>query len=338
MNIRHAHLNYLLLCILSTFIAACNNDVFIDDRKPSAEELTLDGDGATASLSFQTDHLNGLKIKTPYDFAHHVYYSADGKVIRESSGYTAPFIDSDDSYDIPRYIEITTEEDMRLKVELKGNEIILTVIDNPYGINMTGYIELEYGYKIDEISFSINPGQPTLYRITDITYDADSPIDFETRSITSPVLTYTNGTPNPTYMKVTPGKNRPMQVMFEIKRHSIKFTDDMPEVEIPTYPLIDETDGLYAPGCHGVKVVFSDTAIKMDPLDPKFNMTYSSEVAPYSTKQAILSTDYGMARAYGIIHAVNTLSGKEIDIKFTVSVLQPFWFDLKWKDLPYGAE
>ena len=338
MNIVHAPFKFLLLCALSTVIAACNDDVFIDDTKPSAEKLTLDGSGATASLTFQTDLLTALNVNTPYDFTHQVYYSADGRVVRESEGYTIPIIDRTASYIQTKYVEVTTEDDLSFKVELNGNEITLTELDNPYGISMTGHIELEYEYKIDDITFSISPAQPSLYRITDITYNSDRGIDFETRSITSPVLTYINSTPNTSYTKVTPGKNRPMQVLFNIDKRSIEFTEEMPEVEIPTYPLIDEVDGIYMPGFHGIKVRFSTETIKMDPLDPEFNKTYSTEVEPYSSKQAILRTDFGIARAYGNIRAVNTLSGREIDIAFTVGVSQPFLFNLKWIDIPYEEE
>ena len=131
MNIVHAPFKFLLLCALSTVIAACNDDVFIDDTKPSAEKLTLDGSGATASLTFQTDLLTALNVNTPYDFTHQVYYSADGKVVRESEGYTIPIIDRTASYIQTKYVEVTTEDDLSFKVELNGNEITLTELDNP---------------------------------------------------------------------------------------------------------------------------------------------------------------------------------------------------------------
>lgn len=149
MNIRHAHFKYLLLCILSTVIAACNDDVFIDDKKPSTEELTLEGAGASASLTYQTDNLNCLNINTPYDYTHQVYYNAEGEIILENNGYSTPIIDRTASYVQPKYVEITTEEELSFKVELNGNTITLTELDNPYDINLAGYIELEYDYKRD---------------------------------------------------------------------------------------------------------------------------------------------------------------------------------------------
>lgn len=158
---------------------SCNNDIFIDDITPGETEVTIDGDGGTASVRFEPKALQHISIDTYGSPSDITYYDHSGNIIESDSPVS----------DVARinYTGRSFIFDIYIKKD------ILTFISTERAggsSSMIVPVRLDYGFTVEFIDVYVTPGQPA--EISHFSYDMSDLRAIPLTEIKRSATTFTN--------------------------------------------------------------------------------------------------------------------------------------------------
>lgn len=136
---------FILSSIITIALSSCNNDIFVDEINIDQDEIVIDGDGGTATITIPTSNLKRYGFYL-YEGENFTYYDADGKVMTDYAGRA----------DIARinYSGVWLNFD----VYRDKNKLTFTSTENA-GNTSTFTLFLDYGYTVKRMKLKINAGQ-----------------------------------------------------------------------------------------------------------------------------------------------------------------------------------
>ncbi len=319
--------NILIIISLLISLTGCNNEVFVDDYKPSETEFTFGGNGGSGSFSFQTDALDQLSISCN-DRLTILRIGYDGETIDETYGYGAEWDSSVKTIEIQAgkdsYMRLTRVQSDRLDIECNGN------IRNHYIIID---VKMYYSYKTDEVRITWaenrNPTFEAEYTLTAISYDKESVTCNADPWIQDASTTFHNNTAKPMECTILYDNYNFGLVKFTLinTQHYIKLAENQPSVSIPTVA----DNGI--PGFYGKFAPFSTTTKRTFPMYMPGH-TESTVVEPMCAMRADVLTYRHVLSAYCYVTLENSETKETEQVECRVQVFQPYNITVKWSDVP----
>jgi hypothetical protein len=168
----------LSLPLLMLALTACNGDLFVERTALSTTEVTLDGDGGVATVSFQPKGLQSMLLD-PYSTSTYITYF-DGNGISIDPSRTADI----------RRINYTSTSNL-FDIYVEGNRLRIESTENTYtGNGRIHTLRLSYGYATESITITLNPGQPM--RFVGAEFGLDSITTVEQARSSKQTITYGN--------------------------------------------------------------------------------------------------------------------------------------------------
>ena len=187
--------------MLVALLAACNNDIFIDDTRLEETEATIDGDGGKHTFRIKSKGLREIWLDAyPYNGAFE-YYNRKGE-------YISPESPASQVARIRCYAV-----DFEFNIYLDGNN--LTIISTENSLNRddtTVVIRLEYKDSSQSIYVTITPGKPmeftgVVYKFNEAENNGYSSSTFATN--------YNNSTDSELHVKVCPYSSAQSSILLQ---------------------------------------------------------------------------------------------------------------------------
>ena len=137
------------LTALASILSACNNDIFVEDTRPSEKEIVLEGDGGIHTLTIQEKGLQKIALDIYGNSNNSItYYDKNGNIIPPETPVS----------EIARinYTNIYIIFD----ILLEGNSMTLHCTELTAGNEWDVPIILDYGYCLEYINVKIQTGRP----------------------------------------------------------------------------------------------------------------------------------------------------------------------------------
>lgn len=334
----------LLIPLFALFLSGCNNDIFIDDAAPSDRDFTIHA-GEGKEITYSTDFLRSIRLElSSFEYDWTIY--ADYGYSNTYDGRSWLYI-MDKSSSLPAVTRATAVTDL-IQVEYlqpAEGKLKINLLGNTSGENITGRIVLTYSYKEEIIGFTLMREETKgAYIVSGLTYGEEFRDEFS--DIKRTLMTVNNNSDKTITQSLCPADYCDIRVMFEtpaLKNFMLDPEEAFPEVEIPTF-LSSGTDGVISGALHGIKAVYSTDQVILKPLDSglindkSFYTSYPVEIAPHSAAAAEISLSYIIITANATLHICNSTTGERHDLPTTVRVIQPFFYNFIWKDVPVDIQ
>lgn len=232
LQLTHNRLLSLVAVVVSTLLAACNNDIFVD-RIPDIEtDFTLDGDGGSHSVAYQSTGIAECFFSNDVDYDTWVLrYDSEGNTLDNDAPFSSA---ARIIYGSPRFsVEIVPESD----------RLIFNAMGNTYDFPLTIHLTLWYDYAYKLVDFTLTPGQPM--EISSVNY-----ISTHVSTVTSfeslPDEVVTNGGMTPLTVEITPYANCKCSARLDADHWATGITGTVPlptvQGNIWTNQLTDDVD------------------------------------------------------------------------------------------------
>lgn len=299
---------HIAACLLMLWGACgCNSDVFVDNIQPSVSNLSLDGNGESATISFQSSDWNIWSIQTFSNGFRHIYkvYNENGNL--EMTDYN-PYLKG--------LGKIECDENMTSFTIERSNskQIKITANENLRSSDFPFVIVAGNDYESQEIHVSISPSDRYVFNRISYSLDSyshDMPLE-EKNS-----MTINNNGNNPLLLHPMP---------YQGEHHIVTFASDSPEafqllgeqpieIEIPTL-----NDGVLSMS-HD-KAVYSPYPQKL-PLP--FDNTVEKEISvpPHSSQFITLWLEYECFETAFTLYAIHPKTKKQRIITGTLKSKMP---------------
>ena len=270
---------FAITIIASLPLAACNNDIFVEDSAPSANEVVIDGDGGIATVTYKEKDLKHIYIgSTDISTSYVKYYDKRGE---EVDG-TWP---SDD-------LSLIHYESMWITfdVAIKDGVLSFYSTENSSETEQEIFVSLDYGYVMETINVTLLPGEPM--RMTSLVF-VDNRLDVTPISkIESEAQTMRNNSPVTQHIEFKPFHNKEGVALLDPENfmaNNLKV-----EVVLPAY--------------NGNKWIIEGGERCWMRLGE--DLTVSVEVPPYTTVRAVCGVEYSSATVPFFVHFINPVSGR----------------------------
>lgn len=296
---------YILLLLTLLGSAACNNDIFIDGPElPWESNVTVEGDGGSASFRFSTKSLESIELQVSSD-------PKGRSVYLDAKGDTLP-----DGKDISRIAKIVYDNGCdRMEVILQKGNLKFISIENPTAIKQA-VLEFLYSYGNKFIYVDLTPGRPMEFiePWSDCELDIISSERFKTFS-----QTFNNDSPEEKIVDLYPFWN----AHAVTSTHPTDFYDWANETEVsmivPAYENGEWTVSLLANTLPYTTASFS----RPDIFNP-----VPLTVAPNSSITAIVTVFYSKASLTGTLLYRVPLSERIFPVCYSASTSYPISYTI----------
>lgn len=181
----------LLIFAIILTLCACNDDIFLDHPiKPSVDEITIDGDGGTASFTFCPENLKSVFLDT------------DGSVT-----------------EIDRSEFVYSQLFNSVKIKINGNCLNVESIGNASGQDISYYLTFDYGFVSESVKINILAGK--LPVVSEVRYDTDRFQLNVTPVIRHQRLAYSNNSDSPIAIDINPLRNSKSTALVKLDEWDI---------------------------------------------------------------------------------------------------------------------
>ena len=277
--------------IASLPLAACNNDIFVEDSSPSANEVVIDGDGGIATVTYKEKDLKHIDIGSSTDAGNSYieYYNKTG----EKVDGTWPSAD----------LSLIHYESMWITfdVAIKDNVLSLYSTENSSETEQEIFVSLDYGYVVETINVTLLPGEPM--RMTSLVF-VDNRLDvIPISKIESEAQTMRNNSQVTQHLEFKPYRDKKGVALLDPEDFWANHLEV--EVALPAY-----TDGKWViEGGERCWMRLGERLTYMPKHTPK-DLTVSVEVPPYTTVRAVCGVEYSSATVPFFVHFINPVSGR----------------------------
>lgn len=292
------------LCLLLGFYG-CNSDVFIDDFQPSASDVSLDGNGDSMTIQFQSGNWDWLDVYSVYSDGSYKVYDAEGNLVQ--NGQTTQLQGLGKIVCKAGMAAFTVERTQPKELKIMVEEHVGTA---PFEF----MIMASNNYETKTINVSISPSER--YVIDHITYSLDAYYYDDQQLEQSKHLTVNNSGEFPVIYYLSPYKDT---------HRVVKFTSDNPEA----FQILASDLTVEIPSMNGDNLVMSGEQAKYIsdrqelPLPFPDNEQKKVTFPPYSHQRVTLWLGYEWFETNFILYATHPKTGKQRMITGTLQSKMP---------------
>lgn len=281
---------FAITILASLPLAACNNDIFVEDSSPSANKVVIDGDGGIATVTYKEKDLKHIYIgSTDISTSYVKYYDKRGE---EVDG-TWP---SDD-------LSLIHYESMWITfdVAIKDGVLSFYSTENSSETEQEIFVSLDYEYVVETINVTLLPGEPM--RMTSLVF-VDNRLDVTPISkIESEARTLRNNSPITQHIEFKPYYGKEGVALLDPENFMANSLEV--EVKLPAY----KGGKWIIEGGERCWMRLGEKHTYVPENTPK-DLTVSVEVPPYTTVRAICGVEYSSATVPFFVHFINPVSGR----------------------------
>lgn len=294
-----------LTAILSSFLllliaSGCNSDIFVDRTEPGLSEVTLDGDGGSASVRINARNLQWLGFSIENDRSV-TYY--------DSRGDTIPF--DCDASQVSRIVFSSVFQ--QLIVRKDGDRLLIESVENGSPDTSRLLLMLDYGFRMEYITIFVQPGEPV--RLVSADYDS---IEITARHRSQKrATTVNNVTDSPVFISVNPYDG--CNVSTYVETWSLHFS-----LMSFSMPLPEHTAQGWVVGEPRTVMLGSTTYSSVD----CGGLSVDIEYPPKRDSRSVVCVDYETVHALGTLTFSNPVSGRIHKTPFKCSVIAPVSYEI----------
>lgn len=293
-----------ILCFLAAAsMAACNDDIFVEPTAPSASEVTVEGDGGEAEITFQPDGLKSISIDFTSD-SYLTYYNAAGDIIASDSP-------------IKEIARINYISDVFIfDILIKGDRMVFRSTEWVAQNELSEFVRLNYGYNTELILVKVLPGRPR--ELVDLFYDMDNlsaapPVKNKVYSVA-----YENNGTLDSWIGVRPYLNALCDVEFDTSELVATMEVSVPQYAGGKWVLSDRK---FTVREHAVLHYFPDGIDR--------NFTIDITLPPLSSGTVAAYVEFHNASVPYSMEIVNPVSGRTFYTTGTCTVSQPGDYEIE---------
>lgn len=245
-------INTITYILILSALHSCNSDVFIEDIRPSEDNIELDGNGDSFTIHFNSSDWEIISGECSLQEAFFQIYNANGVNVGQIG---APCLNGLGKL-------VLNDEQIELTIERKHPKELTIKVDESamrprFGLHIL--VGNQYESKMIDISIS----QCDRYVFDDITYSLNAYSYSNGTAKDGTAVIVKNGASEPTTIVLYPYKSECREVTFtSYSPQAFSLLENNLEVDIPTivdnYLAMDGARALYTPDIQKLPLAFSD--------------------------------------------------------------------------------